>query len=1048
MKVGVLGPLTVMVPSGAVTIGAPKPRALLTLLALRAGHPVPTAVAIDALWGDDPPRTARKTMQTYVTMLRRVLPTGSVQTDPGGYRLVLDADRVDALRFEHLVGVGSRSLREHSHLAAIASLTDGLALWRGPAAEDLADQAFGRSAARRLNEMALGAQEDLADAELALGHHDQLVADLGQAVDREPLRERRWAQLMVALYRCGRQADALRTYQRLRTLLVETLGLQPGPDLIALEQAILLGDLPAGPSPLVPGRPDAAELPGGRGSEDTRPASGPPPTAMAPGVRTDSEVVSGPTWPEVTTTNLPGSVTSFIGRDVDLDDLHGLVNRFPLVTLTGSGGVGKSRLAVELARRTRGDWDQGPWFVDLAAVSTDAAVARTVGDVLGLRQDLTGDPVEHLTRWLGRQSLLVVLDNCEHLLAPCARLAEVLGRACPGVRLLVTSREPLGATGERVVAVEPLAVPDDSPARFAELMGYSAIELFVDRAQAQRRDFHLDRSNAGVVAAICRRLDGLPLAIELAAARVRSLPLADIERRLDHRFDLLNGPRRDGPLRQQTLRATVEWSYTLLDQRERSTLQRLSVFRSGWDLEQASVVAAGGGVGDGGTATADLISSLVDKSLVQVDPGVGGNIRYRLLETVVQFLDDCTSFRTSGDWHEARDAHAQAYVGLARRARPELIGPRQGAWFERLDTEHRNMRAAIGHLIVSGAGNDALEACLAVKHWWYVRGFYREALETLDAALTAAGSSAPPAVRAAAQASSGMMLVSMGGWAKAQARYAEALSLARAADVPLVVVEALCGLSRVAQMTVPDDEKACRLAEEALGLARQHHDPDLLGRTLERVGSARSMRLWRKEQASRRRGPAAEREAAESAFREALACFASSGNRQMRAQTAQNWATFELATSQFEAARRHLEEAQRTAAEIRDEGLMPFVLNSLGWEARLRGEIGQAWHLFIQSLRSCRRNADRSGYAARMADLALCASLLGDLDVACRLHGAAKAEWEAIGEWRYSDIEHEVDLLALRTTLGEDRFARLFAEGEAQGGRAADDLISDLAVAG
>jgi predicted ATPase/DNA-binding SARP family transcriptional activator len=985
VEVSLLGPLRVETAGRLVTIGAAKERAALELLALRPGRTVRTEELIEALWGAAPPRSARKTVQTYVAALRRVLPAGTIETEPAGYRLAVEPDDVDVVCFERAARLASAASTDGDLESAVRHLEEGLALCRGPAVADLAAQPPGMAEASRLDELARSAEEDLYEAQLALGRHQRVIADLEAAVGREPLRERRWGQLMLALYRSGRQADALRAYQQLRGTLRDNLGIEPSASLTALEQSILRQE---------------ADLAGPAGQA----------AALAP---------SG---------HLPGSLSSFVGRDAEVAKVERLLREFRLVTLTGPGGVGKTRLAAEAARHLAGRWADGVRLIELAGVSgqEDQSVLRAVASVLGIRPPAQGPDEAGLVTVLQDSALLIILDNCEHLLEACARLAQAVARGCPQVQLLTTSREPLGVPGERVCTVPPLAVPGAGvSADEAELAGFGAVRLFTDRAQAQDESFRLDRANAEVIASICRRLDGIPLALELASARLRALPLGEIDRRLERSLDLLRAPGSGFIPRHRTLQATVEWSYQLLSETERAVLARLSVFRSGWDLEAATAVCAD--VGGDRDQVADVIASLVDKSLVQAERASTG-LRYGLLETIRLFAD-----QQLGDQERrlARAAHAATCLDLAQRAAPALAGPRLAEWLARLDQEHDNLRAALAHLLAADP-DQALRLCVALQRYWYVRADIPAAIDAVTAALRQAPPDTGDGIRAAACGAAGLFLAEAGDWPGALARYQECLALATRAGDDLVISQALRGLSKVVQQSSGDDEQACTLADRAVQTARRAASGDDIGRALERQAVAWDVRAWRTAQ---RLGGAAltapDWDRIDGGFRQALGYFQVSGNQQMIAQTLTNFGSVELSEHRLDSARRHLDTAFALATDLRDEGLIPFILSDFGDEARQRGDYATARQYFTDALRRFRRNNDRSQLASRLADLALCASGSGQPETAALLHGAAAAQWATIGEVRYSDADHEADRLALRQALGENGYARAFAAGQA-----------------
>jgi predicted ATPase/DNA-binding SARP family transcriptional activator len=581
MEFGILGPLEVRDGSGLVRVPGVKERALLVDLLVHGGRVVSADRLVEDLWGNEPPGHPANTMQGRVSALRRALgPGGSelVVTSPPGYRLVVEPGWVDAARFEGLLD----QARRVDGAEAARLLEEALGLWRGPALAEFADRPWALAEAARLEELRLAAQESLAELRLAGGGHARLVGELEGLVAAYPTRERLRGLLMVGLYRAGRQADALGVYQEGRAVLAEELGIDPSPELQRLYQRVLVQD--------------------------------PALEAAAPD-------------PDQGRHNLPERLTSLVGRELELGELAKLVELHRLVTVVGAGGAGKTSVAVELARRVAGGFADGVWLVELAAVGDPALLAEVVVTALGLSEE-AGDPrrpsptpAERLAVFAGDKALLVVLDNCEHLVGACAELAGRLLHAGPRVRVLATSREVLGVPGEAVWPVPPLAVPaaaDDAamvdPEGAEELGGYDAVRLFVERAATADPSFTLDAANAGVVAELCRRLDGLPLAIELAAARVRALAPAEIAARLDDRFRMLAGGGRTVDPRQRTLRATIDWSWELLEDADRRLLRRLAVFSGGWTVAAAEQVCGGDGLDPDGVL--EGLFRLVDRSLV------------------------------------------------------------------------------------------------------------------------------------------------------------------------------------------------------------------------------------------------------------------------------------------------------------------------------------------------------------------------------------------------------------------------------------------------
>ncbi|GAA5075060.1 BTAD domain-containing putative transcriptional regulator [Nocardia iowensis] len=694
MRFGVLGPLTVWTDSGTVVpIPGAKVRALLADLLVSAGQPVSGDRLIDDIWADDPPGNPAGTLAAKASQLRRALedaePGGRdlVVSPPPGYRLATTA--LDALRFRALVATARETTEPTDRARA---LTEALGLWRGPAFADFRDAAFAQPAIAQLEEQRVVAVEELAEARLSLGEYRDVASDLATVVAEHPLRERLRAAQLRALYGAGRQAEALDSYEDLRRQLADELGLDPSPELVALHRSILGQDLE-----LAASRPETV-------------------------LRRRSS-------------NIPAQRTELIGREDDLAELRRAVGAARLVTLTGPGGVGKTRLALAAAATLTDRFPQGTWLVELAPLQPTAAdgasfLVEAVSQVLGIRATDGTDPAELLCEVLAEQEVLLVLDNCEHVVEHAADLAELLLGAAPNLHILATSQEQLRLPGEDVVAVRPLAVPVPD-ADVTVLEQASAVQLFVTRARASARDFVLDADTAEPVATLCRRLDGIPLALELAATRVRALGVHEMVARLDDRFRLLATGHRGAPPRQQTLTAMIDWSWGLLDETEQAVLRRLAVHAGGCTLAAAEDVCATTELDSSNVA--DIVARLVDRSLVQA---VGR--RYRLLESVAAFSLD--RLAEAGEFEAVYRAHHRYYLALAERAGPELHGADQQRWLRRLDAEAANLRAALDGFVRAGAADEALRLVNALAWYWLLRGRLTEARRWFDAALALGGS--------------------------------------------------------------------------------------------------------------------------------------------------------------------------------------------------------------------------------------------------------------------------------------------------------------------
>jgi predicted ATPase/DNA-binding SARP family transcriptional activator len=626
MEFRLLGPLEVVDDDKTIPITGAKERKLLAALLLHTNEVVSADRLIDLLWGEHPPGKPSNALHQLVTRLRRTLgPAGSelLVTKKPGYCLAAAAEQVDALCFERLV-TDARNRAKTNPWAVSAQLRQALDLWRGPLLFGLADDVLIEQERVRLDELRLAAVEERIEADLALGRHADMVGELYTLVNEHPFRERPRRQLMLALYQSGRQAEALQVYQDTRALLRDELGLDPGRELQELHQAILRRDSSLG-------------------------------------------VVE---WLEPMP-SLPARITSFVGRGMERDELLRLVAHNRLVTVIGPGGAGKTSLAVEAARslvRTDQEGRADVLLVEVAPLSDPSQVSRACSDALGLRGTPAGAGISgpanveaQLEDALRGKQLLMLLDNCEHLVTEVARLSDRLLRAAPGLRILATSREPLGLLGEAAWSIPGLSAPD-SNVPHDQLWDFDAVRLFDERAAAAKPGFRLDDETGPVVAEICRRLDGLPLAIELAAARVRTLPVQEIARRLDDRFRLLTSGSRTALPRQQTLRAAIDWSYDLLSNPERILLARLSVFAGTWSLDTAEAVCGDQTVPP--LQLLDLLSRLVDRCLVIPEPGPAA--RFRLLETIRQYARE--RLNEAGETDHLLRRHAVHFLAVAEAA--------------------------------------------------------------------------------------------------------------------------------------------------------------------------------------------------------------------------------------------------------------------------------------------------------------------------------------------------------------------------------------------
>ena len=731
-----LGPIDVIADGRSVVPASARQRDLLTLLLLDANIAVSSDRLIDRLWQGEPPATASSALQTYIAKLRVILdgrPAGRITTVSGGYRLDVEVAAIDVNRFEDLTHRGCNALRSGSARTAAEALHSAMGLWRGEALADVRHLDGVRTEVTRLEELRSHALGALIDTELALGNHLEMIPQLEKLVEEDPLAERHWAQLMLALYRGGRQSDALRAYQQVSQILGEELGIEPGPELYTLEERILLHD---------------------------------PSLAL-------------PTGTPTTLTNLERAVTSFVGRKREIERLIELVESRPLTTLTGPGGAGKTRLAREIGEQSLHSFADGVWFVDLSSIRDEEQVPYTIAETLGIAEQPDLPAIDTVGRYLHHRSLLLILDNCEHLLESTAGFVRSLLADCPYLTVLATSRQRLGIEGETTWTVPPLSFPGQDAS--APIAGeHEAVDLFVERARLVDPGFELTETNAGCVAAICRRLDGLPLAIELAAARVDVLSLPDIEYRLGENFSLLERRTRFQPMRHATLSAAVQWSYELLDEDERRLFERLSAFAGGFLIEDAEVVCSDGHLPS--ARVFDVLTRLVDKSLVVVNTSTRAQTRYSMLEPLRAFAADRLGDRSDADAVAAR--HAERFLALAEEAERELRRAHQREWLDRLDADHDNVRRAFDRFLVDGRVEEALRIGAALRWFWKMHDNIAEGTARLESALAGDGD-VSPAIRSRALTAAAV-LKSATDVDAAYAMLVESMDLAVTAD------DALC----------------------------------------------------------------------------------------------------------------------------------------------------------------------------------------------------------------------------------------------------------------
>ncbi|WP_155980762.1 BTAD domain-containing putative transcriptional regulator [Nocardia sp. CNY236] len=683
MRIGILGPLLVTAGGSDVRIGGARLRALLIRLALEPGRTVSTESLSASLWPETRLTDSVHALQALVSRLRRSLADPAlVEATSGGYRLRLSPASVDVTHFEQLRQEGQRRLRAGEPRHASRALREALALWRGEPLADVQDLPFAVQEINRLTELRLTALEDRIAADLECGAAD-LVAELEGWTASHPSRERLHTLLIRALHTEGRQPEALRTYADYRRDLAEQLGSDPGPELRAAHLAVLRDDRGAGRS---------------RG-------------------------------------NLEAPLTSFLGRAQERRRIHGQLGEHRLVTLVGTGGVGKTRLATTLATELADRTADGVWLISLATVTVPADVPRTMLSTLGIRPaDRPTDPVRALIAALAPTETVLVVDNCEHVVAEAARVVERLLRGCPRLRVVATSREPLMIPGEALSPVAPLPAPPPGTPR-AQALESPSVQLLVERARAVHPTFTVTDDNIGHVIETCRRLDGVPLAIELAAARLRFMSIEHLATHLDDRFRLLTGGSRTALSRHQTLHAAVTWSWDLLHEPEQRALRSVAVFSGSFDAAAAESLAV----------APEMLDILFDRSLIIIADGP--EPRYAVLETIREYA--LQRLAEVGDVLRMRHDHATHFLSLAEQAAPHLRGPHQHHWILRLTAESANLLAALRFATDFGDADTANRMAAALWYYWVLTGEHVEASERLRRALAVPGPVPGPARRTA-----------------------------------------------------------------------------------------------------------------------------------------------------------------------------------------------------------------------------------------------------------------------------------------------------------
>jgi len=1021
LSLRLLGPLDARL--GGQPLARPRSRTSLRLLAflvLRSGRPLDRGWLAETLWPDSTEQQAHYNLRRNLTDLRRLLgPESARLFAPGPRQLQLDAAGLDCdlLQFDEALARGGEE-----------DLAAAVALYRGPLLEGWNDDwVLPERAARE--ERCLRALERLATAAADRCDHAAAAGHLRRILAADPARESAARALMTSLAELGDFGAVAQAYQRIRLYLHDRLRTQPTAETNTLFRTLSARAAFSGHS-------------------RHRASSSRPPR------------------------RLPRQRTRLVGREDDRRQVAEAIERWRLVTLTGQGGVGKTRLAIAVGEDVADTFPQGAWFVDLAPLADPAQVDRTVAEVLGIREESGRSVRETLCEALASRILLLVLDNCEHLVEACAVLADALLETCPGVRLLATSRQSLGVPGEHVWRLGPLPAPDEGLPEagkdtVSRVMSYPSVRLFVERAQAVDARFALRPESVPAAAAICRRLDGIPLAIELAAAQTAAMTPAQIAERLDDRFRLLVSGSRTALPRQRTLQGALEWSFRLLSGEEQALLRRLAVFAGGWSLEAAEAVSgpdlAGG--------AARLLVQLVDKGLVS--PGLHEDGRCRLLETVREFVMQQPD--AARELQETAGRHARYYLELARQAWLAIQGPEQVAWLDRIDADHENFRAALRWLEAQPNGaDDRLRMAAWLAPYWEVRGHMSEGRERLDSAIAAGRGVASPEALAAALVAAGRLAAQQGDYSAGSALGAEAVRGARQAGSLRLEADALAVWGASLMMEGLYGPAEAHLVA-ALAASRRAGYPECEARSLGNLGIARknqrrfeearrllvqSAGIWREIGGREGEGAALHNlgtalreegrwEDAERVLLSALQIHRETGNRRWQGISLFDLGMLAAMRADLHQARSLLEESLALAEEAGDRFSAANSLNLLGTVALEEGRLEEAAALQIRSLLLRARLPARRELAYSLSSVARVAAARGDARAALVLvHAAATLRRELGLVLARSEQEDEGQFAAsLASRLPAATVAAAAQEGSAMTMDRAVDFAAALAPA-
>jgi predicted ATPase/DNA-binding SARP family transcriptional activator/DNA-binding CsgD family transcriptional regulator/Tfp pilus assembly protein PilF len=984
VRIRLLGGFSVSVGSRTVDESAWRLRKaanLVKLLALSPGHRLHREQIMDLLWSNLGRRAASNNLRVVIHAARRALdlyPNGASDylTLQGEQLALCPGEQlwVDVEAFEEAAATARRS----RDLAAYRTALD---LYAGDLLPEDRYEEWAEGHRRRLRETRLSLLVGLARLHEERGEYGLAAEALQSVVSQEPTNEESHASLMRLYALSDRRGEALAQYGRLRDVLSAQVGAEPSSATRRLRDEIAAGRLPL-----------------------AHPAGSPPEEPS-----------------DANKHNLPAPRTSFVGRVLEMVEVKRKLVMTGLLTLIGTGGSGKTRLALEVARDLVGAYPDGVWLVELAPLSEGVLVPQVVAEALGVQEQPERPLLESLIDASRDKETLLVLDNCEHLIDAAARLTDTLLDSCPRLRVLATSREPLGVTGELGWLVPSLSVPDAQHyPTLEELEGYESARLFADRASNRHPGFELTPENATAVAQVCAKLEGIPLAIELAAARVGVLSAGQISERLEHSLKLLTSGERTADHRHQTLRAALDWSYELLGESEQVLFRRLSVFAGGFTLEAAESAGAGGDIEE--VDVLELLSQLVDKSLVVAEESWERGARYRLLEPVRQYARE--KLRVSGKAEAVGRRHADFFLALAEEAEPELSKPQQAKWLDRLETEHDNLRAALSWALEREIDLGPRMAG-ALCRFWHTRGYLSEGRRYLEEAV-AKSDVVPTTMRAKALVGLGWIAEPQGDYERARVAYEESLELYRSSNDKRGVANALGDLGSLA-LDRGDYEQAYSLLEESLTLHRE------LGTKEEVVGVLNGLGVLASAKG--------DREQSISHFREALGLSRGSGSVRKNAASLGNLGITMLVHGDTEQATVLLEESLALLRDIGDSSNIAIGLMYSALAELTRGDHERVKALSEESLKLLQKGEDKQHIADCLEIMAGGAGAQGRAQRAARLWGAAEAMREDIGVLLQPEDRKLLDpyLATARSSLGEVAWQATLAEGRA--------MMSEQAIA-